>query len=514
MDEAPDFVKADPAFREACVASCTANARADRLSVSEMGWVPRFVAESPSYQEACVASCVRQADAGTLFLRGSAVTPGAPGFVKANKAFQTACAATWMKEVKAGRVSGSQMDQAPDFVKADPAFREACVASCSAKARAGRLSMPKMGLVPGFVSESLSYQDACVASCVRKADAGKLSLDGIANAPAFLLSDSRFQNACIAAWTRKVECGDSDLLSIDGAPQFVTASEAFQSAIRKRLPAELKDRVRRNPCNPEPSDGRFDLETFLPADLSDPSELAVEHVVNALLTNENGVFSDDRLPEAVRHRPDFPEIRWRGWREALQAHPPLWFALPADLSADPEFQPIDGAPEHSDRDLDQWVTQLLAEPWLLTDSQTIPAQIRHHIRILDAYRRAWVTSLRGSPGCLFIVQSRSRKGDERAYMSYALLYDGQILGALEEGWSRANEAILPAWKGTPERVRRLAPIQVSILRATIGRGKRLRMPEQLIASDIAHIRRRTRHVRAPDTPLDTEIRSFLAAAGF
>ena len=99
-------------------------------------------------------------------------------------------------------------------------------------------------------------------------------------------------------------------------------------------------------------------------------------------------------------------------------------------------------------------------------------------------------------------------------MSYALLYDGQIAGALEEGWSRANEAILPAWKGAPERVRRLAPIQVSILRATIGRGNQPRMTQHLIASDIAHIRRRTRHVRVPDTPLDTEIRSFLAAAGF
>jgi hypothetical protein len=508
---APEFIQVAEQFRSCCVATWISDAGRHALTEDEVVTAPDFVLGDPKFQSACFQKWLALGSTDPL---SAWQINNAPEFVKANRVFQTACAATWMKEVKAGRVSGLQMTQAPDFVKADPVFHEACVASCTANARGDRMSMSEMGLVPSFVSESLSYQDACVASFVRQADAGRLSLRGIANAPAFLLSDSSFQNACIETWTRKVQSGDSDLPSIDAAPQFVTASEAYQRAIRKRLPPDVRDRVRRNPCNPEPSDGRFDLETFLPANLSDPPELAVEHVVNALLTNESGVFSDDRLPEAVRHRADFPDIRWRGWREALQAHPPLWFALPADLAADPEFQPLDSAPGHSDRDLDQWVAELLAKPWLLTDAHTVPAQIRHHGRILDAYRRAWVTSLQESPGCLFVVQRRSRKSNQCAYMSYALLYDGQILGALEEGWSRANEAILPAWRGTSERVRRLAPIQVSILRATIGRGARLRMTEHLIASEIAHMRRRTRHVRVPDTPLDTEIRSFLAAAGF
>jgi len=154
-----------------------------------------------------------------------------------------------------------------------------------------------------------------------------------------------------------------------------------------------------------------------------------------------------------------------------------------------------------------------AAPWLLTDTHTIPAQIRHHGRILDAYRRAWVTSLQESPGCLFVVQRRSRKGDERAYMSCALLYDGQIVSALEEGWSRANEAILPAWKGTPERVRRLAPIRSRCCERPSGEATNSNDAASDRFGDRPHPPAH-RHVRVPDTPLDAEIRSFLAAAGF
>jgi hypothetical protein len=508
--KAPDFVLADSRFRAVGLDLWVDWARVARLDDKSIGLAPEFIQSSKEFRSRCLETWI--ADASTGALTENQVV-GAPHFVFDNSEFQSACLQAWIALAGTEPLGAKRTDAAPAIVRVNDKFRDVCLASWIQAAQADRLSIVRMGSAPGFVSASVVYQEACVASCVRQADAGELFRRSRQDRPAFLWADPRFQQACIEAWARRFESDDPAEPAIDDVPGFVTVTEAFRRAIRRRLPAELRGRVRRNPCNPEPSDARFDLETLLPADLSDPPELAVEHVVNALLTNDSGVFSDDRLPEPVRHRPDFPEIRWRGWREAMQAHPPLWFALPADLAADPEFQPIDGEPEHSDRDLDRWVAKLLEKPWLLTDSHTVPAQIRHHGRILDAYRRAWMSHLREVPWRIWITSPGKAKA-ERVYMSYALLYDNQVLAAMSEGWRMHEEHFPDSWRQASHRMRNLPAVQVSVLRTIFRNARSAPLKGSLVAAEIAHVRRRRRGVTLPETPIDAEIRSLLSQAGY
>jgi hypothetical protein len=71
-------------------------------------------------------------------------------------------------------------------------------------------------------------------------------------------------------------------------------------------------------------------------------EAACEHIVNILLTNEDGEFPQYRLPEEIRSRQDLDVIWEDAWREAVKARPPFLFAVPDELRNRPGLTPLAG----------------------------------------------------------------------------------------------------------------------------------------------------------------------------
>jgi hypothetical protein len=239
--------------------------------------------------------------------------------------------------------------------------------------------------------------------------------------------------------------------------------------------------------------------------------VAVEHVVSELLHNEDGIFVDRQLPDVIRQRPDFAVVRERGWRDALRAHPPLWFALPPDLAGLPAFQPIDG--DIADVDLDDWVRRVTAEPWLLTEAAQVPEAVRHHRRVLEAYREGWLPLLRRTPWHLGTVsERRDPRREDAHHISYALLYDTKVIDALTDGWGQRLNVLRPAWGQASIRMQHLAPVQLSVLRAIFATGRTPSTDLLLVVAAVAHNRRRCDRTAAPDSPVVAEIRRLIQKA--
>ena len=97
----------------------------------------------------------------------------------------------------------------------------------------------------------------------------------------------------------------------------------------------------------------------------------------------------------TRARGDFPQVRERAWREAIDAHPPLWFALPQDLKTAARIQLAKGPVTRVD--LDAWEGKVQSSPWLLTQHNGVPKSVRLHERILEAYFWSWLRKLQIAP---------------------------------------------------------------------------------------------------------------------
>jgi hypothetical protein len=189
---------------------------------------------------------------------------------------------------------------------------------------------------------------------------------------------------------------------------------------------------------------------------SDSPAIAQERLVNVLLNNQDGIFSDEGFLEADRQRDDFLTIREIAWFDAMQTHPPLWFALPEDLKVSDKFRLSDLVPDKVD--IENWCEQVTQKPWVLLNQKGVPKSIRLHPRILDAYREGWLPYLKKHPWKIWVP-----KGN-RVYMSYALLADHKTIAALTEGWRKREKEIVKCWFNNPsERMRDIPAMQVAVL---------------------------------------------------
>ena len=324
------------------------------------------------------------------------------------------------------------------------------------------------------------------------------------NCPRELQSSPRIQEACLTGWKSLLNDDQMTAQLILTIPEFVRANARFQEAIGKNFPASLRDTIRKHPSTWSERENRFKLQNFLPATPGESEQVARERLVNVLLNNEDGIYTDDKFSDIERQREDFLIIREQAWTEAIQAHPPLWFALPVDLRNKENFQLTDQAPKNVD--LDMWCLKVTAKPWLLTQQKGVPKSIRFHRCILEAYRDGWFPFLRKSPWRLWVP-----KGARRVYMSNALLADDHAINALAEGWKQSENKILNRWfQNASDRMRKLQALQVSVLRAICPRGIAAQNGYTIkVYKDIE-----TRHdlfvkQKLPNTPFDKEIRSLL-----
>jgi hypothetical protein len=204
------------------------------------------------------------------------------------------------------------------------------------------------------------------------------------------------QDACVSGWLSMIEDDQITLNSIQSIPDFVKKHKVIQDAFQINLPSSFKKAVRVFPSSLHARENRFDIQSVLPAASEESKSLACERMVNTLLNNLDGVFSDEKFVDAVRQRTDYSCIREQAWTEAIQAQPPLWFALPPDLKSKQDFQLIDS--DISRVDIAAWCTKITQKPWLLTQQNGVPKSIRLHKSILYAYREGWLPHLKKNPG--------------------------------------------------------------------------------------------------------------------
>lgn len=326
----------------------------------------------------------------------------------------------------------------------------------------------------------------------------------LAHVPEEYAHDEAVLGACRRGWIERVEDGDLTGEEIQRIPEFVRKSDDFAAVLRAHLPDQLRARIRRPPRTAAERLKRFDLDEVLPASDADPFRLAVERAVNRLLTNETCDFSDQCFPDAVRDRADFPQVREQAWKEAIQAQPPLWFALPNNLKDLPDFQRQTGTVTRVD--LTAWEEKVHLSPWLLTQKSGVPKSVRLHERILEAYLSSWMGYLTKAPWRIWVKRGFHR----RVYLSYGALADPRVLDALTNSWREKRGTLFSTWSKASNRMRRMSLYQVAVLRA-VGAVKAQRMTSQELKTclDILELHRGPRN--GGDVVHSDEVRRRLIA---
>ena len=307
----------------------------------------------------------------------------------------------------------------------------------------------------------------------------------LAHVPEKYATDAAVLEACKKGWTDRLEDDDLTGEEIQQIPDFVKNSEAFMTLLRAQLPHTFGDRIRRPPRTAEERLARFDLDTVLPASEADPFRLAVERAINRLLTNETCDFSDSRFPKAVVDRADFLQVREQAWKEAIQAQPPLWFALPDDLKNYPDFERQTGVATRVD--LAAWEEKVRVSPWLLTQQNGVPKSVRLHERVLEAYFAGWMGYLMSAPWRVWVKRGLYR----RVYMSYGLLADARAPDKLTAAWREQRRTLFSTWSKASYRMRAMSLYQATVLRA-VGDKKPTQMASQELKTclDILELHRR------------------------
>ena len=315
------------------------------------------------------------------------------------------------------------------------------------------------------------------------------------------------QAACVRGWTENLIEGEATLNDLKGLPDFVKKHPDFIESLQKNYPDLLKQFVRQKASTYAERRNRPELDDIMAEQADELFAIAVERGVNSLLNNETDDFSDSVFTDISRERNDFRDVRVAAWQAALQALPPIWFALPDDLRGMPGFEVQTG--DVSRVNLDTWCEKVSAKPWLLTQKSGVPKSVRLHQAILNSYRQGWHSYLDQSPWKIWVQRGQFR----RVYMSYALLSDENTIGVLTTGWLRHEQKVFKAWKKASQRMQALPALQVSLLRAVCTRNNIQTNNEALHACAAV---RRLRHYPSDKTsiaPHASEIRALLRGAG-
>ena len=314
--------------------------------------------------------------------------------------------------------------------------------------------------------------------------------------------------ACIRGWKDRIQDGEITLEEITSIDGFVCQDAGIREALNNNFADELRKKVRLPSRTYDERVNPFDLERLMPVLPDEPAMLAVDRLVNLFLNNKSADFSDRIIPELIRNRDDFAHIRETAWLESLQAHPPLWFALPEDLKVINSFSLNEG--EVTRVSLESWVLKVEQKPWLLTQQKTVPKSVRFHRRILEAYRDGWISYVKQAPWRIWVKRGLAR----RVYMSYGLLGDKMVIDAFTEGWDVHRKNVFSCWSKGSERMQDMPVLQVSALRAVCSR-RNIRIHVQIlnVCRDIQ--KRQNPGMSADsDNPFAAEIKGMLSSAGF
>ena len=316
------------------------------------------------------------------------------------------------------------------------------------------------------------------------------------------------QAACVRGWIELFINGEATLNDLKCLQDFVKKHPDFIEALRENYPDQLKQLIRQKASTYHERRNRLNLEDIMPEQADETFHVAVERGVNRLLNNETDDFSESVFTDVLRERNDFNDVRVAAWQAALQAHPPIWFALPDDLRGSQGFELDTG--DVTRVNLDIWCEKVRAKPWLLTQKSGVPKSVRFHQAILDSYRKGWHFYLEKCPWRIWVKSGQFR----RVYMSYALLTDAETINVLKNGWLRHEQEVNFAWGKASDRMQTLPALQVSLLRAVCTRRNIQNNSEALSACAAIRRRRHFSNDESSVAPHACEIRNRLLDAGF
>jgi len=316
------------------------------------------------------------------------------------------------------------------------------------------------------------------------------------------------REACQQGWLDRLHSDDLTRDELHEIPEFIVSSLPFREVFDKSL-AGMRQSLRQQPRNASERLSRFDLDQAMVPTEAESAEMALERIVGKLVNNETPDYSNALFADETRRRDDFETLREAGWLQAINSHPPLWFALPGDLSEKPAFIPDTGTVTRVD--LDAWVEKVREKPWLLTQQKGVPLCVRKHQRILDAYFDSWMLYVDKAPWRMWVKRGMY----SRVYMSYALIASPKFPAALSTSWQGHRRRLYDSWMKGSLRMREMPRFQVAVLRS-VGDVKASIMSSQQFNTfhDVAGLQGEGKSAGGADSLYIAEVRNRLIKAGF
>lgn len=271
--------------------------------------------------------------------------------------------------------------------------------------------------------------------------------------------DIQCSQACLYGWRERAEDDELSLLDFEHIPTEIKEHPDFLISLSHSFPVQVRDAIRKKMNTRADRESPFDIQSVLPECENEPQMIVVERMINTLLSNMDGVFTDEQFSLIIRNRQDFYELRRHAWQSAIGEDPTLWFALPQDLQNEDSFLLTDKIKRKVD--LESWVIKVLEKPWLLTQKKGVPESLRNHTAIIDAYYNGWKKHV--MPWQFWVQKGGYGYGyTHRVHMSYALLANERFLHVMTEQWIKYGVRM---WDRASQRMRRIPAVQLTFLRA-------------------------------------------------
>ncbi len=199
------------------------------------------------------------------------------------------------------------------------------------------------------------------------------------------------------------------------------------------------------------------LDTSLPPTPTDSAQLTRLRITNAILSvTDHSCFNDEIFHEVIKTRPDFAELRAKGWIEAVRERPTTRLALPSDLE-----EKISQEFDFSTSDMPlvkKWLPQIIKSPWKLDAKSTVPKSIRYTDVMLGAYIVGWGKIWREDFWKMW--KKPSSRYPQRKYMEYAAFRNFEIIEQIASSIRNSGSYMWPS-----ERMFGIPAYQLAILMA-------------------------------------------------
>lgn len=269
------------------------------------------------------------------------------------------------------------------------------------------------------------------------------------NCPVNIQQNAFVQDACMRGWMSIID----HYLDIASVPEFVLKNDSFREKLLPSITGQLYKKAtslaeRRNPIR---------LDTVFTHKNQTPKEIQV--MMSTMLIRVNDAnYANDIFPLDIIQRDDFENLLENAWIEAIENSPPLYFAATKIIQTKAQQKLL----KQSKADIDKWAFNIQKTPSILERKNGVPAGIRIHPRLLEAYVLGWLNLLKPHP-YRFWYRFGNRYAGGRVYMSSATCYSPLFFRGMVDIWVQKGDDIPKYWNLASTRMQHI-PIFQQIVR--------------------------------------------------